>query len=67
MGTTTRPTALDAFRQARRTFLAGDRVDMQALARELAGNDWQERGVNRRGNRQDRNVELLVQAPAFLG
>ncbi len=31
-----RPTALDAFRQARRTFLAGDRVDMQALARTLA-------------------------------
>jgi len=30
-----RPTALDAFRQARRTFLAGDRVDMQALARTL--------------------------------
>ncbi len=30
-----RPTALDAFRQARRTFLAGDRVDMQALARML--------------------------------
>ncbi len=30
-----RPTALDAFRQARRTFLAGDRVDMQALARAL--------------------------------
>jgi AcrR family transcriptional regulator len=31
-----RPTALDAFRQARRTFQAGDRVDMQALARALA-------------------------------
>jgi AcrR family transcriptional regulator len=30
-----RPTALDAFRHARRTFLAGDRVDMQALARAL--------------------------------
>jgi AcrR family transcriptional regulator len=30
-----RPSALDAFRQARRTFLAGDRVDMQALARTL--------------------------------
>jgi AcrR family transcriptional regulator len=30
-----RPTALDAFRQARRTFLAGDRVDMHALARTL--------------------------------
>jgi AcrR family transcriptional regulator len=32
---TSRPTPLDAFRQARRTFLAGDRVDMQALARTL--------------------------------
>jgi AcrR family transcriptional regulator len=31
-----RPTALDAFRQARRTFQDGDRVDMQALARALA-------------------------------
>jgi hypothetical protein len=31
-----RPTALDAFRHARRTFLAGDRVDMQALARTLS-------------------------------
>ena len=30
-----RPTALDAFRQARRAFLTGDRVDMQALARAL--------------------------------
>ncbi|WP_051021299.1 QsdR family transcriptional regulator [Nocardia araoensis] len=33
---TSRPTALDAFREARRTFLAGDRVDMQALAKGLA-------------------------------
>jgi len=33
--TTARPTALDAFRHARRTFLDGDRVDMQALARTL--------------------------------
>jgi len=32
---TARPTALDAFRHARRTFLDGDRVDMQALARTL--------------------------------
>jgi AcrR family transcriptional regulator len=30
-----RPTALDAFRLARRTFLATERVDMQALARAL--------------------------------
>ena len=33
--TTARPTALDAFRHARRIFLGGDRVDMQALARSL--------------------------------
>lgn len=33
---TARPTALDAFRHARRTFLAGDRIDMQALARTLS-------------------------------
>src|SRR5271167_3075033 len=31
-----RPTALDAFRQACRTFLRGDRIDMQALARALS-------------------------------
>ena len=30
-----RPTALHAFRLGRRTFLAGDRVDMQTLARTL--------------------------------
>jgi AcrR family transcriptional regulator len=30
-----RPTALDAFRLARRTFLAGERIDMQTLARSL--------------------------------
>jgi AcrR family transcriptional regulator len=34
-GQAARPSALDAFRLARRTFLAGDRVDMQALARTL--------------------------------
>ena len=32
---TVRPAALDAFRLARRTFLAGERVDMPALARVL--------------------------------
>jgi hypothetical protein len=42
-------------------------IALAALGRELAANDWQERGVNRRGTRKDRNVELLVQAPAFLG
>ena len=34
--TTARPTALGAFRLARRTFLAGTRVDMQVLARTLS-------------------------------
>ena len=33
---TARPTALDAFNHARRTFLAGERVDMKALAQALA-------------------------------
>jgi metallophosphoesterase (TIGR03767 family) len=42
-------------------------IALAALARELAANDWQERDVNRRGSRKDRNVELLVRAPAFLG
>ncbi|WP_051898870.1 QsdR family transcriptional regulator [Sciscionella sediminilitoris] len=54
---TVRPTALDAFRLARRTFLAGDRVDMQGLAREL--------GVDRAtlyrwvGSRDELLTELL--------
>ena len=39
---------------------------LAALARELAANDWQERDQDRRGARTDRNVELLVEAPAFL-
>src|SRR4051794_20186344 len=37
-GHTTRPTALDAFLRARRKFLAGDRIDMSALALELGVN-----------------------------
>ena len=41
-------------------------MDLAALARELAANDWQERDQDRRGARTDRNVELLVEAPAFL-
>ena len=55
--TTARPTALDAFRLARRTFLGGDRVDMQALARSL--------GVNRAtlyrwvGSREQLLTEIL--------
>src|SRR3954451_5193636 len=33
-----RPTPLDAFRLARRKFLAAERIDMSALAEELGGN-----------------------------
>jgi hypothetical protein len=40
---------------------------LASLARELAANDWQERDADRRGARTDRNVELLVEAPEFLG
>ncbi|HEU5471051.1 MAG TPA: TIGR03767 family metallophosphoesterase [Actinophytocola sp.] len=46
-----------------------DPVTLAALARELAGNDWQSRdrpnpGVDgRRGSVQDRNVELLLPSP----
>ncbi|MCU1691607.1 MAG: hypothetical protein JWM64_698 [Frankiales bacterium] len=39
---------------------------LASLARELAANDWQERTADRRGSVEDRNVELLVAAPAFL-
>jgi AcrR family transcriptional regulator len=55
--TARRPTALDAFRMARRWFLAGRRVDMSALAEEL--------GVNRVtlyrwvGSREQLLVEVL--------
>jgi len=37
-GTTRRPSALDAFLAARRRFLAGERVDMTALAAQLGVN-----------------------------
>jgi metallophosphoesterase (TIGR03767 family) len=43
-----------------------DVMHLAALGRELAANDWQERSSTRRGRRADRNVELLVPAPAFL-
>jgi metallophosphoesterase (TIGR03767 family) len=44
----------------------GDPTHLAALSRELAVNDWQERTTGRRGVAEARNVELLVQAPAFL-
>ncbi len=44
-------------------------LELASLSRELAANDWQERGVpaagqdGRRGRLEDRNVELLLPAP----
>ncbi|WP_395694166.1 TIGR03767 family metallophosphoesterase [Nocardioides sp.] len=39
---------------------------LAGLSRLLGANDWQERDDNRRGRRVDRNVELVMKAPAFL-
>lgn len=41
-------------------------LQLAALSRELAANDWQERDHDRRGARTARNVELIVRAPRFL-
>lgn len=41
-------------------------LQLAALSRELAANDWQERDRNRRGVRGARNVELIVRTPRFL-
>jgi metallophosphoesterase (TIGR03767 family) len=46
-------------------------LELAALSRELAANDWQERAVSpgsdgRRGSAADRNVELLVAVPFTL-
>ncbi|MFI0487568.1 TIGR03767 family metallophosphoesterase [Actinomadura sp. 9N215] len=41
----------------------GDPVRLASLSRELAANDWQEREEDRRGDADDRNVELLLPAP----
>jgi metallophosphoesterase (TIGR03767 family) len=41
----------------------GGPVSLASLGRELALNDWQERGSARRGEAADRNVELLVANP----
>jgi hypothetical protein len=43
-----------------------DPLQLAALGRELALNDWQERDSHRGGNRSDRNTELILKAPAFL-
>ena len=42
-------------------------IQLAALSRELAANDWHERDHDRRGLREARNVELLVKAPAVAG
>ena len=41
-------------------------LQLAALSRELAANDWQERDHDRRGARSARNVELVLRAPRFL-
>jgi 3',5'-cyclic AMP phosphodiesterase CpdA len=41
-------------------------MKLASLGRLLAANDFQEREETRRGKRKDRNVELLLPAPAFL-
>ncbi|MBI2245134.1 MAG: TIGR03767 family metallophosphoesterase, partial [Nocardioides sp.] len=41
-------------------------LQLAALSRELAANDWQERAHDRRGARGARNVELVLRAPRFL-
>jgi metallophosphoesterase (TIGR03767 family) len=40
---------------------------LAGLSRELAANDWQDRTDTRRGQVEDRNVELLVPAPFSMG
>ncbi len=44
----------------------GDPLVLAGLARELAANDWQQRESSGRGAVENRNVELLVAAPAGL-
>ena len=44
----------------------GDPLVLAGLARELSANDWQLRDGDLRGDVEDRNVELLVAAPAAL-
>ena len=41
----------------------GSSVPLAGLARELAANDWHERGTDRRGAVEARNVELVVANP----
>ncbi|ABL82737.1 metallophosphoesterase [Nocardioides sp. JS614] len=53
------PVAWDAAR-------LGEPLQLAALSRELAANDWQERDNQRHGKPSSRNTELLVRAPRFL-
>ena len=43
-----------------------DPMQLAALGRELAANDWQEVDERRRGPRNARNVELVLRAPKFM-
>jgi metallophosphoesterase (TIGR03767 family) len=43
-----------------------DSTHLAGLARELAANDWHDRGDGYRGEANARNVELVLPAPAFL-
>jgi metallophosphoesterase (TIGR03767 family) len=43
-----------------------DAIHVAGLARELAANDWHNRGDGYRGTVDARNVELVLPAPAFL-
>ncbi|WP_195849521.1 TIGR03767 family metallophosphoesterase [Nocardioides marmotae] len=41
----------------------GDTHALASIGRELAANEWQEKGGDRRGTSADRNVELLIRNP----
>jgi hypothetical protein len=51
---------------SRRGSLSGP-LALASLSRELSANDWQERTDERRGEIQDRNVELVLPAPFVQG
>ncbi|GGV40438.1 metallophosphoesterase [Actinomadura cremea] len=56
-------TVLDSAGPAAHGGRIGDPVRLASLARELAGNDWQDTPGERRGGVDDRNVELLIPKP----
>lgn len=56
-------TVLDSAGPAAHGGRIGEPVRLASLARELAGNDWQDAPDERRGGADDRNVELLVPKP----